>query len=204
MCGQSKLFAKDGESVRLPVAHMVCNQTPPVGDKPSLMTFRWVPEWQQRRSQGSRAAACACTDRGSRGSDGCTARQLQAGASCSGCGSAAVTGACAAPLLLFFLHAAPAPPHPLLLALARSEVETLFHEFGHAAQHMLTEQQEGLVAGIRGVEWDAVELPSQFMASLLRGWGRGSPAAYLPACLHCLPALHLAGLGAGRGNFVHL
>lgn len=43
------------------------------------------------------------------------------------------------------------------------EVETLFHEFGHAAQHMLTEQNEGLVAGIRGVEWDAVELPSQFM-----------------------------------------
>ena len=41
------------------------------------------------------------------------------------------------------------------------QVETLFHEFGHAAQHMLTEQQEGLVAGIRGVEWDAVELPSQ-------------------------------------------
>jgi len=62
---------------------MVCNQSPPVGDKPSLMTFR--------------------------------------------------------------------------------EVETLFHEFGHAAQHMLTEQEEGLVAGIRGVAWDAVELPSQFM-----------------------------------------
>lgn len=62
---------------------MVCNQTPPIGDDPSLMTFR--------------------------------------------------------------------------------EVETLFHEFGHALQHMLTQQQEGLVAGIRGVEWDAVELPSQFM-----------------------------------------
>jgi len=43
------------------------------------------------------------------------------------------------------------------------EVETLFHEAGHALQHMLTEQSEGLVAGIRGVEWDAVELPSQFM-----------------------------------------
>ena len=83
VCGQSKLFAVDGADVRLPVAHMVCNQTPPVGDKPSLMTFR--------------------------------------------------------------------------------EVETLFHEFGHAAQHMLTEQKEGLVAGIRGVEWDAVELPSQYM-----------------------------------------
>ena len=72
-----------GENVRLPVAHMVCNQTPPIGDEPSLMTFR--------------------------------------------------------------------------------EVETLFHEFGHALQHMLTKESEGLAAGIRNVEWDAVEQPSQFM-----------------------------------------
>lgn len=43
------------------------------------------------------------------------------------------------------------------------QVETVFHEFGHALQHMLTKQEEGLVAGIRGIEWDAVELPSQFM-----------------------------------------
>ncbi|CAK0786373.1 hypothetical protein CVIRNUC_009586 [Coccomyxa viridis] len=81
--GQSRLMAPAGESVRLPVGHMVCNQTPPVGDQPSLMTFR--------------------------------------------------------------------------------EVETLFHEAGHCLQHMLTEQDEGLVSGIRGIEWDAVELPSQFM-----------------------------------------
>lgn len=81
--GRSAVCAPPGQSVRLPVAHMVCNQSPPVGDKPSLMTFR--------------------------------------------------------------------------------EVGTLFHEFGHSAQHMLSQQTEGLVAGIRGVEWDAVELPSQFM-----------------------------------------
>ncbi|KAF6147355.1 hypothetical protein GIB67_003253 [Kingdonia uniflora] len=80
---RSHLLARDGDSARLPIAHMVCNQSPPVGDKPSLMTFR--------------------------------------------------------------------------------EVETVFHEFGHALQHMLTKQDEGLVAGIRGIEWDAVELPSQFM-----------------------------------------
>ncbi|KAK2986698.1 hypothetical protein RJ640_010923 [Escallonia rubra] len=80
---RSRVFSPDGVSARLPVAHMVCNQMPPVGDKPSLMTFR--------------------------------------------------------------------------------EVETVFHEFGHALQHMLTKQDEGLVAGIRGIEWDAVELPSQFM-----------------------------------------
>ncbi|KAI5081968.1 hypothetical protein GOP47_0001711 [Adiantum capillus-veneris] len=81
--GRSRLLAPKGKRARLAVAHMVCNQTPPVGTKPSLMTFR--------------------------------------------------------------------------------EVETVFHEFGHALQHMLTRQDEGLVAGIRGVEWDAVELPSQFM-----------------------------------------
>ncbi|XP_020254435.1 organellar oligopeptidase A, chloroplastic/mitochondrial-like [Asparagus officinalis] len=80
---RSRVLARDGSPVRLPVAHMVCNQTPPLGGKPSLMTFR--------------------------------------------------------------------------------EVETVFHEFGHALQHMLTKQDEGLVAGIRGIEWDAVELPSQFM-----------------------------------------
>ncbi|KAL0918397.1 hypothetical protein M5K25_010403 [Dendrobium thyrsiflorum] len=80
---RSRVLARDGNLVRLPTTHMVCNQTPPVGGKPSLMTFR--------------------------------------------------------------------------------EVETVFHEFGHALQHMLTKQDEGLVAGIRGIEWDAVELPSQFM-----------------------------------------
>ena len=70
-------------SVQPPVAHLVCNQTPPSGDTPSLMSFR--------------------------------------------------------------------------------EVETLFHEFGHGLQHMLTTVDEPDVAGISGVEWDAVELPSQFM-----------------------------------------
>ncbi|WP_448560734.1 M3 family metallopeptidase [Trichothermofontia sp.] len=75
---------ENGEAkLQLPVAYLVCNQTPPVDDKPSLMTFR--------------------------------------------------------------------------------EVETLFHEFGHGLQHMLTTVDETGAAGIRNIEWDAVELPSQFM-----------------------------------------
>ena len=81
--GRSGLLAPAGESVRLPVAYLICNGTPPVGDRPSLMTFH--------------------------------------------------------------------------------EVETLFHEFGHGLQHMLTRIDYGLAAGISNIEWDAVELPSQFM-----------------------------------------
>lgn len=66
-----------------PIAHLVCNGTPPAGGTPALMTFR--------------------------------------------------------------------------------EVQTLFHEFGHGLQHMLTRVDYPDAAGISGIEWDAVELPSQFM-----------------------------------------
>lgn len=44
-----------------------------------------------------------------------------------------------------------------------SDVETLFHEFGHGLQHMLTKVEYGYISGINNIEWDAVELPSQFM-----------------------------------------
>ncbi|MCY4129888.1 MAG: M3 family metallopeptidase [Gammaproteobacteria bacterium] len=47
--------------------------------------------------------------------------------------------------------------------LTHTEVVTLFHEFGHGLHHMLTQQTYSTVSGINGVEWDAVELPSQFM-----------------------------------------
>jgi oligopeptidase A len=113
--GRSRLFRDASGAERLPVAYLVCNQTPPVGDVPSLMTF--------------------------------------------------------------------------------AEVETLFHEFGHGLQHMLTRVEHGLAAGIRNVEWDAVELPSQFMenwcyhrATLLgfaRHWQSGEPlpdALYAKLC----------------------
>jgi oligopeptidase A len=81
--GRSSCLAPAGRAARLPVAYLVCNQTPPVGETPSLMSF--------------------------------------------------------------------------------DEVETLFHEFGHGLQHMLTRVDYGLASGIRNIEWDAVELPSQFM-----------------------------------------
>ncbi len=55
----------------------------------------------------------------------------------------------------------PAGDDPALLT--HDEVITLFHEFGHGLHHMLTRIDHLGVAGIHGVEWDAVELPSQFM-----------------------------------------
>jgi oligopeptidase A len=56
---------------------------------------------------------------------------------------------------------APTETQPSLLTF--DEVTTLFHEFGHGLHHMLTQVECAPVSGINGVEWDAVELPSQFM-----------------------------------------
>jgi oligopeptidase A len=64
-----------------------------------------------------------------------------------------------------------APPlegRPSLLT--HDDVITLFHEFGHGLQHMLTQIDDIGVSGISGVEWDAVELPSQFMENFCWEW----------------------------------
>ncbi len=54
--------------------------------------------------------------------------------------------------------------------LTHDDVTTLFHEFGHGLHHMLTQVNEHDVSGISGVEWDAVELPSQFMENFCWEW----------------------------------
>ncbi|HEY3520978.1 MAG TPA: M3 family metallopeptidase [Rhodanobacteraceae bacterium] len=73
------------------------------------------------------------------------------------------------PVAFLTCNFAPATPDmPSLLT--HDDVLTLFHEFGHGLHHMLTEVEIPSVGGIDGVEWDAVELPSQFMENF--GWNR--------------------------------
>ncbi len=65
------------------------------------------------------------------------------------------------PVALFVMNGRPPEDgEPALMSL--EEVRTLFHEFGHATQHMFTDVEEGGASGLNLIEWDAVELASQF------------------------------------------
>ena len=65
------------------------------------------------------------------------------------------------PVALFVMNARP-PAEGAVGLMSLDEVRTLFHEFGHAMQHMFTDIEEGGASGLNLVEWDAVELASQF------------------------------------------
>lgn len=85
-------------------------------------------------------------------------------ADCQGRRRLSTDGSAGAQIPVAFLtcnFTAPSGDKPSLLT--HNEVTTLFHEFGHGLHHMLTEIDTAAVAGIAGVAWDAVELPSQFM-----------------------------------------
>ncbi len=75
----------------------------------------------------------------------------------------------------------PVGGHPALLT--HDDIVTLFHEFGHTLHHLLTEVDYPSLAGINGVPWDAVELPSQFLENF----------AWLPDVLRRLSAHYLTG-----------
>ena len=62
----------------------------------------------------------------------------------------------------------PSDKNPALFS--HDDVITLFHEFGHGLHHMLTRVDDYSISGIKGVEWDAVELPSQFMENFCWEW----------------------------------
>jgi oligopeptidase A len=85
------------------------------------------------------------------------------GAWMNGCVSRARLNGTAQPPIAFLVCNFNAPTSETPSLLTHLEVVTLFHEFGHGLHHLLTEVDYPSVAGVNGVAWDAVELPSQFL-----------------------------------------
>ena len=148
---------------RIPVAYLTCNGSPPVDGKPSLMTF----------SEVRRRAAASPWERGwLRWLHRTVARSSSLPGTCPPFPCSSLPLSCAGPARPTAPVRLRPPPSPVRLrpptAPSRlrpppSQVTTLFHETGHGLQHMLTTVAHKPAAGIEGVEWDAVELPSQFM-----------------------------------------
>jgi oligopeptidase A len=80
-----------------------------------------------------------------------------------------VAGALQAPVAYLVCNFSP-PVNGKPSLLTHDEVMTLFHEFGHGLHHLLSRVDDLGVSGIRGVEWDAIELPSQFMENFCWEW----------------------------------
>ena len=85
----------------------------------------------------------------------------------------------------------PSPVGDKSATFSHDDVITLFHECGHGLHHLLTQVDELPVSGIHGVEWDAVELPSQFMENFCWEWdvlsgmtGHADTGAPLPRALY--------------------
>ena len=83
--------------------------------------------------------------------------------------------------------------------LTHDDLTTLFHEFGHGLHHMLTRVDDIGVAGISGVEWDACELPSQFMENFC--WGGKSSSSSAPTSTPASRCRAPSSSACSRRNF---
>jgi oligopeptidase A len=163
----------------------------------------WHPSvryYELRRADGGLVGSCYVdlfarpNKRGGAWMDGCLSR-------------AKLNGATQAPVAYLVCNFnAPVGDTPSLLT--HSEVVTLFHEFGHGLHHLLTEVDYPSIAGINGVAWDAVELPSQFLenftwqpevlGTLARHYQTGAPLPQDKMEMLQLSRKFLAGLGMAR------
>ena len=124
------------------------------------------PRVARRRSRSAASTSTSTPGPASRAAPGWTRRARAGAGPAAGCSSPWAHLVCN--------FAAPVGGRPALLT--HDDVITLFHEFGHGLHHLLTQVDELALSGISGVEWDAAELPSQFMENFAWEWA-GAAAA---------------------------